>query len=175
MTCSLALIKVPISINSNMSLADATSLLHKNNIRCAPVLDESGKFLGLFSFHSLFTSLLPVAVRMEGGLDQLDFVGGSAPGIAKRLKKNSSNNILDHLDKEKPILTDETPMWEGVRVLVKFGSPIPITDKSGKFIGIITEQSCLAVLEGLQNEAAARPEGELSPEDIEILKQNGVI
>lgn len=175
MTCETALIKDVICLNASITLGQATSLLNQHNIRSAPVIDDKGTYLGLFSFHSLFTSLLPVAVTMEGGLDQLDFVGGSAPGIAKRLGKNSGINILKHLDLDKPTVQETTPLWEGIRILVKHGSPIAVVDKEGRFIGLITEQSCLSALEKIQKEASSRPEGELSQDDIQVLKKSGII
>ncbi|MEC9236750.1 MAG: hypothetical protein VX803_10945, partial [Pseudomonadota bacterium] len=53
----------------------------------------------------------------------------------------------------------DTPTWEATRLIVKYGSPLPVLEENtGKFVGLISEQSLfselLEVLEDVEKEEA---------------------
>jgi CBS domain-containing protein len=174
MPCRLAMLDSVVSLSSTITVAEGIDALQKNKVRSAPVTDPDGTYVGMFSLHAVFHSLLPVAVTMEDGLDQLDFVVGATPGIAKRLKKVSDRPITECLDQKLQVLEPETALWEGVRVMVRHGSPVAIVENK-KLIGLMTEQSCLATLQAIQAEATSHPQGQLSADDIKLLKESGVL
>lgn len=148
MPCEEAMITKVITLDPDQTVEEALATLEKKNIRAAPVLDGSGKLLGMFSFHHLLTNLLPVSVTMDDGLQNLDFVIGAAPGVSKRLRKLKPQKIGEIMDRKVIVLHPHTPIWEGIRLLVKYGSPLPvISEEDGRFLGILTEQSAVHELE----------------------------
>jgi CBS domain-containing protein len=175
MPCRLAMLESVVSLAPEQTATEALEILKHHNIRSAPVLESDGTYIGVFSLHSVFHSLLPIAVTMEGGLDQLDFVIGATPGVAKRLKKTGAKPVKECLDEETQTVTPETSLWEGVRIIVRHGSPVPVVREDGKFAGLMTEQSCLATLQSLQEDATSHPQGHLSEDDIKLLKESGVL
>ena len=95
MSCEEAMITKVVTLDPDQTVEEALAMLTKKNIRAAPVLDDTGKLLGMFSFHHLLTSLLPVSVTMDDGLQNLDFVIGAAPGVSKRLRKLKPQKVGD--------------------------------------------------------------------------------
>lgn len=175
MPCRDALISNVITLNEECSFEEALAVLEKNNIRSAPVVSAEGEYMGMFSLKSTFKALLPVAITMEGGLNNVDFVIGASPGIAKRLKKISPCRIGEHLDNIIVVGHLETSLLEAMRLMVKQGSPLPIVDrKNGKFMGLVSEQSILTTMQHLQEIVAAKSQ-DLSAEDIALLKEFGVL
>ncbi|MFN3826799.1 MAG: HPP family protein [Micavibrio sp.] len=175
MPCRDALISDVITLNEDCSFDQALAILEANNIRSAPVVDKDGEYQGMFSLKSTFKALLPVAITMEGGLSNVDFVIGASPGIAKRLKKISPARIGDHLDHGIVVGHLETSLMEAMRLMVKQGSPLPIVNqKDGHFEGLVSEQSILKTMQHLQ-EIAATKSADLSAEDIALLKEFGVL
>lgn len=148
MSCEEAMITKVVSLGPDQTVEEALAILKKNNIRAAPVLGGDGRLMGLFSFHHLLTNLLPVSVTMDDGLQNLDFVIGAAPGVSKRLRKLKPQKVGDIMDRKVIVLHPHTPIWEGIRLLVKYGSPLPvINEEDGVFLGIVTEQSAVQELE----------------------------
>lgn len=175
MPCCDALIEPVIMLDENDTFDHALSVLNDHNIRSAPVVNDQGVYMGMFSLRSTFIALLPVAITMEGGLDNVDFVIGASPGIAKKLKKIGSRKIGEHLDHGIVVGHMETPLLEIMRLIIKQGSPVPVVDrKTGKFEGLVSEQSILATFTRLQ-EVADNRTSHLSPEDVALLKEFGVL
>lgn len=175
MPCRDALISSAVSLKESHSFDEALAILDQNNIRSAPVISDDGEYLGMFSLKSTFKALLPVAISMEGGLDNVDFVIGASPGIAKKLKKIGPRHIGDHIDNTIIVGHMDTPLLEAMRLMVRQGSPLPVVDrKTGRFIGLVSEQSILNMFQHLQEIVANRPAA-LSPEDVALLKEFGVL
>lgn len=148
MSCMDALIPNVITITTKATVDEAIRLIVECEIRAVPILDDNKKFLGLFGLHSLMDDLLPVAARLEDGVEDLGFVVDGAPGAAKRIRKLGPQLAIKHveeLDAHK-VLTPDVHMLEAIRRLSKYGSPLPVVDQDGKFVGLVSEQSCLSHL-----------------------------
>lgn len=175
MPCSDALIEAVITLDEDDTFDHALSVLDQHNIRSAPVVNNQGVYMGMFSLRSTFIALLPVAITMEGGLNNVDFVIGASPGMAKKLRKIGSRKIGEHLDHEIVVGHMETPLLEIMRLIIKQGSPVPVVNrKTGKFEGLVSEQSILSLFTHLQEIVDART-SDLSPEDVALLKEFGVL
>lgn len=145
MSCKDALVKKVILISPDINVADAIAIISEHAIRAVPVVDNDANYYGMFGLHSLMDDLLPIAARMEGGITDLSFVEGGAPGAAKRIRKLSPHPVktVIHAPDGRSLLTPDIPILEVIRRLSQFGSPLPVVDENKKFLGIVTEQSCL--------------------------------
>ncbi len=149
MKTEIPLITKVISVTPDDTVEHALSVLEKKNIRYAPVLDKEGGLLGMFSLHHLLTNLLPVSVNIEGGLQNIDFVIGAAPGMAKRLAGLMTRKVEDVMDRKPHTLKESTPGMEVIRLLVRHGSPLAVVEEeSGKLIGLVSEQNAINWLAG---------------------------
>lgn len=151
-----ALIPNPITINAEYTVEQALTLINKHQIRSVPIVENSGKFIGMFGLHSLLDDLLPMAAKMEEGVKDLDFVVGGAPSAAKKIRKLAHKSVLEVIKKtEEHHLKDDMSILESIRRLYKYGSPLPVVTKELKFLGLISEQSCLNHLNEVLKEVEA--------------------
>ncbi len=143
-----------ISATPETTLSEVIDLFDTHQIRSVPVVDSDGKLVGLFNFHHLLTTILPVSVDMGNDLKRLrnmhlslDHLGGQAEWIAGRLKNYLDKPMSEMMVKDPKFVHPDTPLREGVRLLAQYCSPLPVTeDKEGKFVGLISSQSALKVL-----------------------------
>ena len=153
MPCESAMVTAVHTVRPDMDVAEALEYLQKHNIRSAPVVDAQNHMVGLLSLSVLLKSLLPVSVTMEEGLQKLDFLIGAGPGIAKRLRKVKLQTVEEVMRTDPIVLHVSTPIWEVIRLLVKYGSPLPVVEEgSNALLGIVSEQSCIEDLHNILKE-----------------------
>lgn len=151
--CHQSLIDDVVKIHPDNTVTEALEIFKKANIRSLPVVNDEGLFVGLFGLRHLLLSLLPASVRMEDGLERLDFLVGATPAIAKRFRKNMEIKVSELMDKEPEVVHQDTATWEVLRIMALRGSPVSVVDEnSKKFIGLISRQSLLADIENLVEE-----------------------
>ncbi|MDD3020291.1 MAG: CBS domain-containing protein [Alphaproteobacteria bacterium] len=163
MACTEAFIPNFVKLDPNQSVKDALKILEDNHIRVAPVIDANGDIVGMFGLHSLMEDLLPLAAQIEDGLEDLDFIVGGAPGAAKKIRKIGPKPVRDHMQKdiEDLLLTPETPLLEVIRCLTRYGSPLPVVEEgTRKFVGLVSEQSCLHCLHQVLLEVEKEEQGQ---------------
>lgn len=134
-----------ISANVDDTVEQVLHLLDEKQVRAVPVLDNDGVFKGMFSTNEVIKSLVPS--YMAGGLQTLDFAAGASGQLANRLRKLFPSKVGDHVSSEDCIkITDKTQTWEVLRMLSKYGSPIPAVGGNGHLLGLISEQSAIEAL-----------------------------
>ena len=153
MPCHTALISNCLSANPESTVGEIIDLMKKKGAKICIVLDENKRMLGYFDFNVLLKNLLPVSLQMQGSTTNAGIVVGAAPGIAKRLKKVKPLAIHQIMERKFKKLSPNTPVWEGVQMLVEFGSPVFILeDGNDKFVGVMDDSSALEELERIQTE-----------------------
>lgn len=152
MSCQAAIVPKAISLTTDMTVEDALKAMKKAKTSYAPVVDEKGIIAGLFSYKILMKNLLPVSVPMNDGT-QLDVQIQSAPGIAKRLRNVQLITIDTLMErKEFPIVYPETPVWEGVSMMVKANLPLTVVEpETQKYGGFITQQSLFEEIDRIKD------------------------
>ncbi len=140
-----------ITIADDATVEDALRLINEKQIRAVPVVDSNGVFKGMFSAHDVIKALVPS--YMTQGIQTLDFATGASSVLASRLKKMYPSRVVDHVSSDDCVkITTNTQTWETLRMLTKYGSPLPVVDPaSGHLKGLISEQSAIEAL--LQIEA----------------------
>lgn len=135
-----------VTVSENDTVEQALRLLDEKQVRAAPVVDENGVFKGMFSTHEIIKALVPS--YMTQGIQSLDFATGASTVLASRLKKMYPTRVGNHVMEDDSVkITDKTHTWEALRVLTKYGSPIPIVDpNTKKLLGLISEQSAIDAL-----------------------------
>lgn len=164
MPCSDAMITEVISARPDQTVSEALALFNKHGIRSVPVVDEKNAVVGVFSFSHLLYALLPVSstlgdsiLRLKHMDISLDHLSGASPWVAKRLNILLPQKLEEVMLKNPKVVRPETPLREGIRLMVKYDSPLPVVkDESNALVGIISSQSTLTVL---TNMAAHLAEG----------------
>jgi acetoin utilization protein AcuB len=123
--------RTPVTITEDASIDDALHLMRERKIRRLPVLDSSGKMVGIVSDRDLLHA---------------------APSPATSLSVYELHYLLSKLTIKRvmssPVITvtPGTPLEEAARIMAdnKIGG-LPVTD-DGKLVGIITETDIFKIL-----------------------------
>ena len=161
MFCRHALVTQVISAGPDETLADALTLLQRHDIRALPIVDDKRTLLGYFSFDVVLSRLLPGAITLEHrGLEdtnlRLDYLVDAEAKVAERLGELLSVRLADVMGPAAHVVHPETPLWEGIRQLVRHGSPIPVVEAaSGALVGMVSVQSVMTELAKLVGQEPA--------------------
>ena len=102
------------------TVAHALRLMHKNQIRNLPVVDEQGNFVGLFGVRRLKRILLPKAATDldRFSLSDLSFLPDEMAQINERLRNAGNRPVSEFLEKKAKL------------IICKPGTTFPETDKT---------------------------------------------
>ena len=160
MPCCDAMITDVISVKPDDTIAEVLNVFEKNAIRGAPVVDEQNNVIGKISFNDILNGILPLPVTLEGGLRKLPkmdislaHISGASPWVAKRLHNLLPSKVSSIMNKDPRTVNPQTPLREGVRLLVKYGSPLMVVkDGTKELDGIISSQTTIKRLIVLERE-----------------------
>ncbi|MEO0393565.1 MAG: CBS domain-containing protein [Pseudomonadota bacterium] len=135
-----------ITVSCDATVEQALHILDDRGLRSAPVVDENNVFHGMFSNNEIIKTLVPS--YMTDGMANLSFAAGASPLLAKRLRKLFPSRVGDHVSADDCVkVTDPTRTWEALRMLSKYGSPLPVVDRhTGQLLGLLTEQAAVQAL-----------------------------
>jgi CBS domain-containing protein len=151
-----------ITAKGDQTVADALVLFEEHKITSVPVVHENNLVIGVFSFNHLLTNILPMNFTRGNGarggplarLDHLnislDSLSETKPWVAKRLILEMPKLLKDTMIRSPTFVRPETPLREGIRMLVKYGSPLVVVgDDDQTLEGLITYQKTLHALNQL--------------------------
>ncbi len=153
MPCRHAMIEsdLVVSATKETTIEEVLEIFNRHKIRAVPVLDEKGSLIGLFNFHKLLVTILPIPEGVGHNLDpvdiSLDHLFGQAEWLSTRLQKHLKRTIGELMIKNPRAVHPNTPIGEGVRLLAHYGSPVAVTEEdTNKLVGIISSQSVVKLL-----------------------------
>lgn len=118
-----------LTVNGNILLSEAASLMAMQHIKRLPVVDEQGIVIGIISRIDVLRQIAAM-----GGLDQ------PTPGIPT----GPLHMVRDVMVKDVPTVTRETPLDEVITALVE--SPfrrVVVIDEVGSVLGLISDRELL--------------------------------
>jgi acetoin utilization protein AcuB len=121
----------PVTITEETSIDDALHVMRERKVRRLPVLDSSGKMVGIVSDRDLLHAAPSPATSLS--VYELHYL------LAKlTIKRVMSSPVIT--------VTSSTPLEEAARIMAdnKIGG-LPVTD-DGKLVGIITETDIFKIL-----------------------------
>jgi CBS-domain-containing membrane protein len=152
MSCASALVPGAVTVGPEQTIGDALGLLQQYGLRALPMTDDNGALIGRFNLDVVLSNLLPSAITVEthGLMDanlRLDFVSNGEEDIVERFRLLRSVKLADVMEPCLATVTPDTPLWEGIRQLFHWGSPIPVVEAhSQRLLGVLSVQSVMAEL-----------------------------
>ncbi len=148
MPCHAAMIEKCLSVSGDEEIEKVLKKMKKAKVNTVAVVDKNGMLEGVLSSQSLFQNILPVNISMSNSASMMV---SSAPGLAKRLRKVMVLPVKQIMDRKPLIVYPETPIWEGVKLLMEHNKPIMVVDhETQKFIWVMDFDSALDELIRLQ-------------------------
>lgn len=149
MPCYSAIVDKKVTVSPDETVEKALKAIKKGKVNAVAVIDEDGQFHGIFSMKVLLNNLIPVSVAVNEGV-HLDVKLPAAPGVAKRLNNVKPLAVSEVMDRKPQSVLPDAPVWQGVSLLTKNGSPLCVVDDKGKFHGLITYESLVDDLENIE-------------------------
>jgi CBS-domain-containing membrane protein len=126
-----------------LAVEQATQALFESKQRSLPVVDENGRYVGLFGSHQLLLLALPKAARADQE-QSLAFVTEEPKEIVERLKAVGNQSVERYLDKESAAVGPETSIVEALHLLYRHRDDLPVVDpKTGAFLGLISARKAI--------------------------------
>lgn len=150
MSCGQYIVQNVITARPEEKVSTVLDRIQENQIRVVPVVDESGKFKGFFSVHTLLGAILPKSVTIEHGLDNVDFAASAVPMVVGNLADVMKRPVSEFMDTQQATVDVKTHTLEGIRLLYKQNGPVAVVERAtGRFAGILTEQTMLTALQSM--------------------------
>ena len=143
-----------ILLNPEMSLRDAAKLLGENDISGAPVVDNEGKLVGILMVSDIIREIKGKLESMGFAIsftpfDLFDFYTLNMPMESEKdiMREVADMQVKNVMRKKVYYVHDNDELDTAIEILGKKDiSRVPVVDKDGKVIGIITRGEILRLL-----------------------------
>ena len=133
------MVKKVITINKNASVAELSELLIKNKISGLPVVDDSGKLVGIATEGDLIVRDADLHFpRYFKLLDSIIYLE-SLNKFKRNLRKYLGTKVEDVMTSKVKIVKEDTPVNVVANIMIRNNvNRVPVLDNDGDLAGIIT-------------------------------------
>jgi CBS domain-containing protein len=129
----------PCVLTPKDTIKTAGGYIMSHRYRNLPVVDDDGVFLGAVGINCLLRLILPKAVLMEKGLDNVGFIHESLHDLHERLIEFENEPVSICMKKDIVKVSPDTPLVETLLLLFRYKTSIPVVENvSGKLVGMIS-------------------------------------
>jgi CBS-domain-containing membrane protein len=130
------------------SVADATRRMLADRVSDLPIVDQAGRFVGMFKIAGLLAVLLPKAATMDYGMPDLAFVSDTIEQLGRRMREIENRPVRDYMAAPDHVVHPKTSPLEIVLLLYKGSNAIPVVDEdTGALVGMVAARDVLAALQ----------------------------
>jgi CBS domain-containing protein len=145
------MVREVISIRPDISARQALELLFKNQISGLPVIDETGKLVGMFTEKDVLSFVLPSYIEKVGRFIYQD----DPKSTKKKFFELDTVKVQQMMRKDVVTTTEETSLCEVARImLTQKARRLPVLNKDGKVIGIIARCDVVKALAAIPEASA---------------------
>lgn len=139
MTARLIMNQNPTVLHTTDKISLAAEHIMKYRYRRLPVVDEDGKYIGVFGVNCLLRLVLPKALFMKNGLESAAFLNTSLSDLHRRFNELKDEPITLCMTDEAITVTPDTPLAETLRLLYGHMGSLPVVDpEDGRLVGAIS-------------------------------------
>lgn len=134
-----------VSVKPEDNAKDALNLLFKRQISGLPVIDAQGKLAGMFTEKDILSYVLPSYIEKVGR-----FVYEENPkAMRRKFAELDKIKVSQLMRKEVVTVSEEATLCEAARLmLTQKARRLPVLDKSGKVVGIVSRGDVLKTMSG---------------------------
>ncbi len=135
------------SLKDTDSVADATRRMLDDRVSDLPVIDASGKLIGMFKLDRLLAGLLPKAALVGYGMPDLTFVSDTLAELRDRMREIDAHPVRDFAVRPDHVVHPDTTPVEIVLLLYRGAGNVPVVARdSGQLIGMVSARDVLSAL-----------------------------
>jgi CBS-domain-containing membrane protein len=129
----------PTTLKPTDTIADAARYIMQKRYRSLPVVDENFCYMGMFGINCLLKLVIPKAVFMEKGLENVRFIHESFEELYERFHEVKDQPISMCMSREVQAIAPDTPLTETMLRLYNTSTSIPVMEpESCKLLGMIS-------------------------------------
>ncbi len=135
-----------VALRNTDTVGDATAQMLRHRVTDLPVVDEHGRFLGLFKLDRVFACLLPKAALIGYGISDLGFVSNTLDDMRADMRDIEHHPVVEYLVRPEHTVTPVTSPMEIVLLLYRGANNVPVLGDNGKLVGMVSARDLLAAL-----------------------------
>ncbi|MBO9474242.1 CBS domain-containing protein [Shimia sp. R10_1] len=155
LTCADVMVSPDLqkTIHPDASVAEALAILKERRSRFLPVVDETGKYHGVFSAPTMLKLLLPKAATiglntdsMRVSLDHLSFMNLDKDHFSQQVEMLKQEKVSDNMSDPSniPVTAPDTPIMEGIFLVYKYKRHVMLVEpNSQRFVGTVSANSLI--------------------------------
>lgn len=154
-TCRAIMTDQPVVIHRSEPIQKALQLLLQHKLLALPVVDDDGRFFGMFLRSQLVALLLPRIVQMETKIPEIarllevGFLTDSIEDTQNRFRTFAGKPVGDYTQTDSPRLRPDTPIINAVLLLYRTRTYLPVVDEaSERLLGVVSTWDVLAKIAG---------------------------
>jgi CBS-domain-containing membrane protein len=154
-TCAAIMTTAPFVVGRSRTIADAMRMLLDDRLLALPVVDDEGRYLGMFLRSRLVALLLPKIVQIEdtipevGRLVEVGFISDTIEDVRGRFMSVADEPVEKFMNTDTPVLRPDTPIMNAVLFLYRTRTYLPVVEEaSGKLVGVVSTWDILARIAG---------------------------
>lgn len=153
LTCADVMVSPDLqkTIHPDASVAEALESLRERRARFLPVVDETGKYHGVFSAPTMLKLLLPKAATiglntesMRVSMDHLGFMNLETEHFSQQVDNLKKEKVADNMSDPNniPVAAPDTPIMEGIFLMYKYKRHVMLVEpKTKRFVGTVSANS----------------------------------
>lgn len=138
-----------VTLRDSDTVGDALRILVQLG-RCVsslPVVDESGKLVGVLSVDQLISLLLPKAALLNEALPDLSFVSDTLEHLKEKMRGLEGEPVSRHMGEPGHPVYPDTPLMEVLLLLYRGENDLPVIERNtGRLLGIVSAIDILRAL-----------------------------
>lgn len=131
------------------SVSVALQTMVRERLPALPVVDTDGRYVGMLPRSRLVALAMPRVLSHDtdqqplARLLQVGFIRDSLADLQERMAAAANDPVSQHLDREVPVLSPDTPLMNAMLFLYRQRNILPVVE-NGKLLGIVSVWDVLA-------------------------------
>ena len=129
----------PTTLKPTDSIESAAKYVMERRYRSLPVVDDNFCYLGMFGVNCLLKQVIPKAVFMQKGLENVSFIHESLSDLYERFSVVKDQPISDCMTNEIHSISPDNPLTDTLLQLYETRASIPVVEPGTcKLLGMIS-------------------------------------
>jgi CBS domain-containing protein len=149
MSCTAIMTKAPPTIVEDETVAGAVAKLIEHRYTSLPVVDVSGRYVGMFGITDLLGLLVPRVALAGDFTSNLRFLSDDPAELWSRYEEVKGRRVSGVTDGEAARLAPDDSEIEAIRLFSRRRAPIPVVEnETHKVVGIISGCDAISAFAG---------------------------
>jgi CBS domain-containing protein len=139
MTARLVMNPNPAVLRCTDKISLAADHIMAQRCRRLPVIDDDGRYVGVFGINCLLRLVLPQAVIIERGLETASFMKTTLSDLHRVFNEVKDEPINLCIKDDASTVAPDTPLVETLRILYGHMGSLPVVDPDdGRLVGVVS-------------------------------------